>query len=311
MAVSTPLYMNGVVYDGEGERRGLSGLLVQSVAGSPRSGVLGPAPEVQPPTVGNPVKVGPFNAAISAGKGAYLLAVDAVTSAEGNVGVADATNPRLDRLVLEVLDPDSVSAGTERRGRLRLIPGMPAAIPSLPALPATALHIAQVLVPKSTNGVAVTPVLTVDPKFTATAGAPVPVRDVTDRGTLTVREGLAVQRLDMGGRVQTYAGGRWRSDPQVTVEGATSEAPTTKYGTVGAASDANGAAAYIFSEPFPNRILGATLTQVYTTSLGLVDLRYDEGLSNRNRVAFFCYDAAGNLLRNLNGIRFTFTAWGD
>ena len=199
MAVSTPLYMNGVVYDGEAERRGLSGLLVQSVAGSPRTGVLGPAPEVQPPTVGNPVKVGPFNAAISAGKGAYLLAVDAVTSAEGNVGVADATNPRLDRLVLEVLDSDSSAGGTDRKGRLRLIPGLAAAIPSLPALPATALHIAQVLVPKSPNGASVTPVVTVDPQFTAAAGAPVPVRNQVDRDTIAPSPGMLALRLDTGG----------------------------------------------------------------------------------------------------------------
>lgn len=309
MAVAIPLYMDGVPYNAEAERRGLSGLMAQSAAGTPRSGILGPAPNVT--VSGSTVKVSPFNAVISSSKGAYLVAVDSVTDAVGAVGVADSTNPRMDRLVLEVLDPNNGITGGTRIGRLRLIPGEARAIPGLPPLPALALHIAQVLVPKSTNGAAVTPVVTEDPKFTAAAGAPVPVRNTEDRASLSAREGLAVQRLDMGGRVQTYTGGRWRSDPQITVEGTSSEAPTTKYGTVSAASDANGAAAYIFSEPFPNRILGATLTQVYTSSLGLVDLRYDEGLSNQNRVAFFCYDAAGNLLRNLNGIRFTFTAWGD
>lgn len=210
MAVTTPLYMDGVLYDGATERRGLSGLLAQSSAGTPRSGVLGPAPEVQPPIVGNPVKVGPFNAAISAGKGAYLLAVDAVTSAEGNVGVADSTNPRLDRLVLEVLDPDSASGGTLRKGRLRLMPGMPAAIPALPALPATALHIAQVLVPKSTNGAAVTPIMTVDPQFTAASGAPVPVRTEAERDALGLAGVREVVRLDNGGR-DFILGSKWVS----------------------------------------------------------------------------------------------------
>lgn len=305
MAVTLPLFINAVDYNAETERRGFSGLLVQSAPGVARSGVLGPAPSVS--LSGSTVQVGPFNAAISSAKGAYLLSVDSVTSA-GTVGVADATNPRLDRIVLEVLDPDNGSGGTSRLGRLRVIPGTAAALPGLPPLPALALHVGQVQVPKSGGGNAV---ITVDPQFTATAGAPVPVRNVTERAALTVSEGLAVQRLDLGGRVQTYTAGRWQSDPQIMIEGVTSEAPIIKKGTVTVASDGNGAAAYLFGTPFPNRILGATLTQVYTSTLGLVDLRYQESLSNQNRVAFLCYDGAGTLLRNVSGIRLVFDAVGD
>lgn len=207
MAVKTPLYMNGVEYDAEAERRGLSGLLTQTSAGTPRSGVLGPAPAVT--VSGSTVKVGPFNAAVSSGKGAYLVAVDSVTDATGTVGVADATNPRLDRVVLEVVDPNNGSGGTVRVGRLRLIPGVAGAIPSLPPLPPLSLHIAQILVPKSPTGAAVTPVVTMDPQFTAAAGAPVPVRNQAERDAIPAIDGQLVQRLDRAGALEVASGSAW------------------------------------------------------------------------------------------------------
>lgn len=209
MAVTTPLHLNGVPYNGEAMRRGLSGLLAQTSAGVPRSGVLGPAPSVT--LSGSTVRVSPFNAAVSSGKGAYLLAVDSVTDA-GTLAVADATNSRRDRVVLEVLDPDNGSGGTTRSGRLRVIAGTPAALPDLPPLPAMALHIAQIQVPKSPSGAAVTPVVTIDAPFTATAGAPIPVRTVAERDALLKFEGAQALRLDAPGRtVDVVVGGVWSS----------------------------------------------------------------------------------------------------
>ena len=207
MAVTKPLFINQVEYDAESERRGFAGLVAQSAAGVPRSGVLGPAPAVS--LSGSTVQVGAFNAAIGSAKGVYLVAVDSTTSA-GTVGVADATNGRLDRVVLEVLDPDNGSGGTTRIGRLRVIPGTAAALPGLPALPPLALHVAQIQVPKSPNGAAVTPVVTVDAQFTATAGAPVPVRSQADRDALLKFEGAQALRLDTPGRdVDVVVGGAW------------------------------------------------------------------------------------------------------
>ena len=202
--VIKPLYINGTEYDAETERRGLSGLLAQSAAGVARTGVLGPAPSVS--LSGSTVQVGPFNCSIGSAKGAYLTGVDSVTSA-GTVGVADATNPRLDRVVLEVLDPDNGISGGARTGRLRVIPGTPAALPGLPALPSFALHIGQVQVPKSGAGTAV---VTVDPQFTATSGAPVPVRTEAERDALGVTGAREVLRLDNGGR-DFILGSKWMS----------------------------------------------------------------------------------------------------
>lgn len=204
MAVTKPLFINQVEYDAESERRGFAGLVAQASAGVPRSGVLGPAPAVS--LSGSTVQVGAFNAVIGSSKGVYLVAVDSVTSA-GSLGVADATNGRLDRVVLEVLDPDNGSGGTTRIGRLRIITGTPAALPGLPALPPLALHVAQIQVPKSGAG---NPVVTVDAPLTAASGAPVPVRSQAERDALSVSDGFQVARQDLGGRVETRTAGTWR-----------------------------------------------------------------------------------------------------
>lgn len=203
MAVLAPLYINATPYDAEAERRGLAGLVVQATAGSARGGVLGPAPSIT--LSGSDLRVGAFNGVVASGKGGYLVALDATTSA-GTLGVADATNPRLDRVILEVLDPDNGSGGTERRGRVRIVSGTPAALPGLPALPPLSLHLGQVQVPKSGAG---NPVITVDCPLTAASGAPVPVRSVADRATLNPRPGDQVVRLDAGGVIQTWDGSTW------------------------------------------------------------------------------------------------------
>ena len=209
MAVSLPIYLNQVDYNAEQERRGLSGLVAQASRGVPRSGVLGPAPDIS--VVSNTVRVGACHVVVGSAKGGYLLAVDSVTTAEGTLLPADTTNPRLDRVVLEVLDPDNGSGGIERRGRLRLISGTASAIPALPAVPSLAVHLGQVLTPASPSGSAVTPVVTEDPMFTAAAGAPVPVRNVTERAALDpalVRQAL---RLDTGGTDFVGPNGAWVS----------------------------------------------------------------------------------------------------
>lgn len=305
MAVILPSTINGVPYPAEVMRRNMGAAFAQSSAGAVRSGVIGFPPSAS--LSGSTVNVGAFSCVVGSAKGAYLTGLDSVTSA-GSLGVADPTNPRRDRVVLEVLDPDNGGASGVREGRLRLIAGTPGALPGLPALPVNALHVAEVLVPRAGAG---GPVLTVTPQLTAAVGAPVPVRDVEDRSSLAVYNGLRVARLDLGGREQVYSGGSWRSPAESLVEAATSDAPVQKRGVVTVQSDANGAAAFRFGSPFPTRILGAVLTQANAANLGVINFMYDEGLSNRERVAFFVHDAAGNRLRNTTGIRMVFDAWGD
>jgi hypothetical protein len=61
------------------------------------------------------------------------------------VPAADAANPRADLVVAEVLD--AAFAGVQLLWRFRYIAGVPAAVPALPALPASAISLARVDVP--------------------------------------------------------------------------------------------------------------------------------------------------------------------
>ena len=222
MAVILPSTINGVPYSAEVMRRNDGAGFAQSAPGVVRTGVLGPAPAVS--LSGSTVQVGAFNGVIGSAKGAYFTGLDSVTPAEGAVPPADATNGRLDRIVLEVLDPDNGSAGTTRTGRLRLIPGTAAAIPVLPALPPLALHVGQVQMPKSGSG---NPVVTVDPPFTAASGAPVPVRSVAERDSLDPAVVREAKRLD-GRGTDFVVGGSWVS----AVEGLAGSAGWNLVGSV-------------------------------------------------------------------------------
>lgn len=61
------------------------------------------------------------------------------------IATADATNPRIDRVVAEVRD--SAFAGVSQDWRLRVVTGTPAGSPSAPALPPNAITLATVSVP--------------------------------------------------------------------------------------------------------------------------------------------------------------------
>ncbi|MCQ1951624.1 hypothetical protein NNX28_17030 [Arthrobacter sp. zg-Y859] len=293
-------------YSAEVMRRNMGAAFAQSSPGVNRSGVLGAAPTTD--LSGSVVRVGPFMCVIGTAKGAYVTGVDSVTNAEGSVGVADPTNPRIDRVVLEVLDPDNGGAAGSRKGVLRVIAGKPAALPGLPALPVNSLHIAQVYVPRAGNG---GPTMTVDCPFTATAGAPIPVRDVDDRNSLALYEGLRVARLDLAGREQVYSGSRWESGLRMLSDTAHQEALTGLTATVSVSTDGNGFAGYIFKNPFPNALVSAELTSVYQGNyIGLVHYQLDEGLSGRTRLALACRASDGSLVKNVANLRLTFTAYG-
>lgn len=84
------------------------------------------------------------------------------------------------------------------------------------ALPAGAVRVGSVVVPAGVTkltdaGV----VVTTDCQWTAAAGAPIPVRNTTERGTLTPYVGMLCQRLDKGGLVQRYDGTAWRGQRQL------------------------------------------------------------------------------------------------
>lgn len=66
----------------------------------------------------------------------------------------------------------------------------------------------------STNGAGVT--ITNTARLTVARGAPIPVRNQTERDALTLYTGIAVKRLDAGGVEERYSGSAWVRDPTST-----------------------------------------------------------------------------------------------
>lgn len=267
------------LYDAETLRRNETAAYVQDSPGVARTGVLGASPAVS--LSGSTVRVGAFSCVIGTSKGGYVTGVDTVTNAEGTVVAADPTNPRQDRIVLEVMDPDNGWAGTERRGRLRVINGEASALPSLPTMPANAIHLARVNVPKAGGG---NPTVTVNCPLTAAAGAPIPVRDQADRDALKPATGQLVQRLDRLGSLEMWNGSRWGEVG--TLMRAGYKAVTTNpdgYCTVG------------YTEPFPGGTTVAIPVSMNPPG-GMTLIRFISG--EKGGANFFVTATTGEPLRN-------------
>ncbi|WP_320067863.1 hypothetical protein [Micromonospora sp. RTGN7] len=151
--------------------------------------------------------VGPWSGVINANatgvQGPYLAASDGTDT--GPMTAADGTYARRDILYVQVDDTDEDASG-QRRGRVLYLAGTAAAAPSAPATPARSVLIGLVDVPKVGSG---NPTFTASRLWTVAAGGIVPVGSAAERNGLTPYDGLVVERGDVGGDLEVYAGG-WR-----------------------------------------------------------------------------------------------------
>lgn len=219
ISVHDPLWINGVEFNAEEVRRNQGYQFAGGATpGTSRTGLLNPR-DLSLSLSGRNVMVGPGGAVIGTAKGAYICGVATATPIV-ELLAADVTNPRRDRVVLEILDPDN-GGGAGRKAQLRIIDGSPNALAAtgggFPAMPQGAIFIdlGYVDVPKSGAG---SPTVTITAPLTATAGAPIPVRSLADRNALATWPGLQVIRLDIPSTpVETYTGTKWTvSDTQWT-----------------------------------------------------------------------------------------------
>ncbi|MFS0718870.1 hypothetical protein ABC337_05055 [Arthrobacter sp. 1P04PC] len=212
--INSPDTVSGPAYDAETLRRDFGGLVAAGAsAAAARSGVLDPRALV-PSLSGQNVQVGPGPCVAGTGKGAYFSGAATVLTVD-TLTPADSTNPRRDRLVFEVLDPDN-GGSTARKARFRLITGQPSPTAltggGYPADPGAAdgvstfFNIADIDMPKNGTG---NPTITDRRPFTAAAGAPVKVRNQAERDTFPKWDGLAVERMDKGGLIERCYGGAW------------------------------------------------------------------------------------------------------
>lgn len=199
----------GPSYDAEELRRDLGFLLLGGAsAGVSRSGVLDPR-ALTVTFSGSNVQINAGGAAVGTAKGAYLTGATATATIDA-LTPADATNPRRDRVVLEILDPDN-GGGTGRIAQFRVIAGTPSATAAAgggyPAAPSSpSITLAHIDVPKSGNG---NPAITDLRPFTATAGSPIKVRDKNERDALPKWAYLRAERMDRGGAIDVCNGTTW------------------------------------------------------------------------------------------------------
>lgn len=215
----------GPSYDAE-ELRRLQGyqLAAGATAGSSRTGILNPR-DLIVSLSGSNVLASAGGCVIGTAKGAYVTGVAAVTTI-GALLAADVTNPRRDRVVLEILDPDN-GGGAGRKAQLRIMDGTPNASAAtgggFPAAPTSPfIDLGFVDVPKSGAGA---PSVTINAPLTAAAGAPVPVRTRAEVDTLPKWVGAQASVLSEGGTVYVCDGTTWGL-PQAAL----SSAPSTVTG---------------------------------------------------------------------------------
>jgi hypothetical protein len=238
-------------------------------------------------------------------QGMYGWATDA--NVTGSVTAADATYARKDIVYIQVNDSSAGDGSGALTANVSYLAGTPASTPVAPTLPVRSFLVGTISVPVSGGG---SPTVVRNPAVFVAAGAPLPV-DLAERDALDKYDTLTVQRRDIAGRpTETWDGAAWKRELQIEVKAATPSAPLLKVGTVTASSDVNGTVAFTFDAPFPTGIYGALANQATAAAIGSIVLKYDEGLSNTTRAAFYVYDMAGALVPNLVNFRACYTAFG-
>lgn len=193
----------------------LAGLYAENAPGVPRSGVLAQAnATLVTPRSDMSWDVSPMAAVISrtAGEGVYTPTLTGTTNVPTDP--APGSNSRWDLLYFK--QNDQAKGDPDNAAVIDVIKGTALASPSKPygSVPDGGLVLAEARIFAGTTGTNGGSNTTAQVWLhTATRGAPIPVRNTTERGALTVFDGLQVERLDLPGvPTETRAGGAWRLD---------------------------------------------------------------------------------------------------
>jgi hypothetical protein len=181
-----------------------------------RSGVRPGTPSSTVTATSTTVTVGAFAGVIdgeAAGEaGPYTFSSDSAvtfTSSTSDVfPAANASNPRLDIVYVQVSDPAEGDGSTVPGVAVRYLAGSPAGSPTAPATPARSFVVAQVNVPKAGGG---TPTVSFTSPIAVAAGGVVPVQSITELNALP---GTAGMYADLRATTDTvnYPVGLYRSN---------------------------------------------------------------------------------------------------
>lgn len=249
------------------ELRGVDGAFLAGSAGSAWGGIVrhgdsslvvsvdgSDVATVQPGTA-----VIPGNAA--AGQGPYRVSLPSVSS--GALAARNATNPRIDLVVLRVLDTDVVPSHGAYTGQLEVITGTPAAVPAAPDLPSMAVELGRVTVPAVGAGAA--SVSTIGRTYATAVGGVlvVPMQSQLPASAATYQRAIDLSN----GRVLEYTGSAWAQvnpSPVWTTSAGGVNAPAT---TAWAAEATGGLTASI-TVPSSGRLRVSIAAYLYQSTAG-------------------------------------------
>lgn len=286
----------GPSYDSEELRRNQAFTIARGATpGSARAGILAVG-DLALSLSGMNLRLGAGGCVISTAKGAYITGFAATTTVDA-LQAADVTNPRRDRVVIEILDPDN-GGGAGRKGQARVITGTPNAsaatgggYPAEPSGPV--LTIGYVDVPKSGAG---SPVVTVTAPYTAAAGAPIPVRNGTEMDALPKRKGDLCTRQDNAGALYVCDGAKWTTQQPMSLVSNNGALPPVIYGVQHRVTlSGSGVGVITFTTPFPNKFSSIAFTREHTTGAPTTIMSLNGGghVTNRFQVTILCSGPTG------------------
>lgn len=155
---------------------------------------------------------------------------------------APGSNSRIDVIWEKQQDQYStLSADATSAPQYGVTQGTAAVSPTKPTIPVGALELATSVVAvgaTSTNGANVT--ITNTARLTAARGAPIPVRNTTERDALTTYPGLHVIRLDNGGKLERWvSGSTWTTYDALQVPIRSQRLAVTAFGDLTSGSSVN------------------------------------------------------------------------
>lgn len=201
----------------ESHRLGLAPLGTPTTVLNNRSGLYPPLTSADLSTVSAMVAaISPFSAWIdgtsTATQGGYSFTSDAAVNITFDAGNASTT--RTDRVIARIKDDPYDGSGSQV-GSVEYLKGN-TTTGAATTLPASSLLLWEVAVPAGASagggGINFSSAKTDKRVWTATNGGTIPVKDQTDRDTLTGYAGLSVYRIDLN-CVETHDGTAWRTGP--------------------------------------------------------------------------------------------------
>lgn len=184
-------------------------LFAENSPGVPRSGLLNPPTLVVTGTGTMNYSIAPCKPvnARTVGEGVYRWSIDGATTVPTTA--APGSNSRID--IIWTKQNDLAKGDADNMAIAGVSQGVAAAVPSPPVIPTGAVELARATVPALVTGTSSASIVQTF-AHTALRGTPVPVRNATERGTITSpAPGTQVRRLDTTTLdVEEWSGTAWR-----------------------------------------------------------------------------------------------------